>query len=161
MKHAVSTRAGSIKAAAEPQTSEAEKILVRILTSRDDQALSAQVNDVLSAEALHEGLASESLLHSLLGSNGAADLMDLELNESDRRLLASILMNETQEELSSQLAERALHALRRQRLERQQRALKAQIAEAERKQDSANLARLMQEKLALDRALLEGKKEGR
>ena len=44
---------------------------------------------------------------------------------------------------------------------RQQRALKAQIAEAERKQDSANLARLMQEKLALDRALLEGKKEGR
>jgi len=161
LKHAVSTRAGSIKAAAEPQTSEAEKILVRILTSRDDQALSAQVNDVLSAEALHEGLASESLLHSLLGSNGAADLMDLELNESDRRLLASILMNETQEELSSQLAERALHALRRQRLERQQRALKAQIAEAERKQDSANLARLMQEKLALDRALLEGKKEGR
>jgi len=161
LKHAVSTRAGSIKAAAEPQTSEAEKILVRILTSRDDQALSAQVNDVLSAEALHEGLASESLLHSLLGSNGAADPMDLELNESDRRLLASILMSETQEELSSQLAERALHALRRQRLERRQRALKAQIAEAERKQDSANLARLMQEKLALDRSLLEGKKEGR
>jgi len=153
LKHAVSTRAGSIKAAAEPQTSEAEKILVRILTSRDDQALSAQVHDALSAEALHEGLASESLLHSLLGSNGAADPMDLELNESDRRLLASILMSETQEELSSQLAERALHALRRQRLERRQRALKAQIAEAERKQDSANLARLMQEKLALDRAL--------
>ena len=161
LKHAVSTRAGSIKAAAEPQTSEAEKILVRILTSRDDQALSAQVNDVLSAEALHEGLASESLLHSLLGPNGAADPMELELNESDRRLLASILMSETQEELSSQLAERALHALRRQRLERRQRALKAQIAEAERKQDSANLARLMQEKLALDRSLLEGKKEGR
>ena len=39
--------------------------------------------------------------------------------------------------------------------------IEAQIAEAERKQDSANLARLMQEKLALDRALLEGKKEGR
>ncbi len=72
-------------------------------------------------------------------------------------MLASILMNETQEELSSQLAEQALHALRRQRMERQQRTLKAQIAEAERKQDSATLAQLMQEKLALDRALSERK----
>jgi DNA primase len=157
LKHAVSTRAGSIKAAAEPQASEAEKVVIRILTSRDKEALSAQVHDALAAEALHEGLPSESLIRSLLSSNGTADPMELELNDGDRRLMASILMTETQEELSSRLAEQALYALRRQRLESRQRNLKAQIAEAERKQDSTALGRLMQEKLAIDRALLDRK----
>jgi DNA primase len=157
LKYAVSTRAATIKTTTEPQASEAEKIVIRILTLRDRQELSARMRDALSAEALHEGLASESLVNSLLTSNGTVDAMELALNDSDRRLLASILMTETQEELSSQLAEQALCALRRKRLERQQRVLKAQIAEAERKQDSAALARLMQEKLALDRALLESK----
>ena len=158
LKHAVNTRAATIKAPAELQVSDAEKILVRVLTSRNGDELTAQVHDALSAEILHEGLPSEALINALLSSSSADDPMGLDLNESDRRLLAAILMSETQEELSSQLAGQALHALRRQRLERQQRALKAQIAEAERKQDSASLARLMQEKLALDRTLSEGNK---
>ncbi len=157
MKHAVNTRAASIKTPAEPQVNEAEKIVVRVLSSREERELSAKIHDIFSAELLHQGLTCESLINALLASNSPDEPMNLELNDGDRRLLASILMNETQEELSSQLAEQALHALRRQRMERQQRTLKAQIAEAERKQDSATLARLMQEKLALDRTLSERK----
>jgi DNA primase len=153
LKHAVNTRAASIKTPAEPQVNEAEKIVVRVLSSREETELSAKIHDIFSAELLHQGLACESLINALMASSSPDDPVSLELSEGDRRLLASILMNETQEELSSQLAEQALHALRRQRMERQQRALKAQIAEAERKQDSATLARLMQEKLALDRSL--------
>lgn len=153
LKHAVNTRAASIKAPAEPHVSDAEKVLVRALTSREDRELSARVRGILSAEPLHQGLASESLINALVVSGNTEDLMSIEMNESDRRLLASILMSETQEDLSTQLAEQAIHALRRRHLEGQQRALKAQIAEAERKQDSAALARLMQEKLALDRTL--------
>ena len=66
---------------------------------------------------------------------------------------AGILMNES-EELTSALVERALSALRRQQLERRQRALKSQIAEAERHHDQASLARLLQEKINVDRALV-------
>ncbi|HTD23364.1 MAG TPA: DNA primase [Terriglobales bacterium] len=157
LKHSVNTRAGSIKTPAEPQVNEAEKIVVRVLSSREERELSVKIHDIFSAELLHQGLTCESLINALLASSTPDDPMNLELNEGDRRLLASILMNETQEELSPQLAEQALHALRRQRMERQQRTLKAQIAEAERKQDSATLARLMQEKLALDRSLSERK----
>jgi ABC-type phosphate transport system auxiliary subunit len=78
--------------------------------------------------------------------------MSLELSESDRRTLAAALMEE-REELTPELVEKALAALRRMRLERRQRQLKAQIAEAERSRDAASLARLMQEKVSVDRAL--------
>ena len=46
-----------------------------------------------------------------------------------------------------------MRALREQRLERQMRSLKAEIAEAERRSDNAQLARLMQQKVEIDRAL--------
>lgn len=153
LKQAVHTRAASIKAPFELQISDAEKILVRVLTSRDDRELSARVRDILSAELLYQGLASETLLDALLTSTTAEDVTEMELNEADRRLLASILMSEAQEEISPHLAENGIQALRRRRLESKQRALKAQIADAERRQDSATLDRLMQEKLALDRML--------
>jgi len=80
------------------------------------------------------------------------DLASLAISDSDRQLLAAVLMNES-EELNAALLEQAVHALRHQQLERRQRSLKNQIAEAERKQDQAALARLMQEKLNVDRAL--------
>ena len=59
------------------------------------------------------------------------------------------------EEVSSDLVSHALDALRRGIMERRQRELKARIAEAERKNDSASLAALLQEKLQIDRALMQ------
>ena len=157
LKQAVHTRAASIKSPPGPQSSDAEKILVRVLTSRDDRELTARVRDILTTELLHRGLASEALIDALLASSNAEDVTEIEFNEADRRLLVTILMCETQEEVSPQLANDAIHALRRTHLEGKQRALKAQIAEAERKQDSSTLSRLIQEKLALDRTLSQRK----
>jgi len=153
LKRAVNARAASLKAPAEPHVSDAEKIVVRVLASRDDRELSVRIGNVLSAEALHQGLVAESLINALLASPNTEDVVEINLNEGDRRLLASVLMTETQEDASPQLADDAIQALRRRHLEGQQRALQARIAEAERKQDSATLARLLQEKLALDRTL--------
>lgn len=155
MRRAASVRAASVKAPAEGQISEAEKILILALTS-PASGLSAQARAALTAEPLHLGLTAEVLIASLLAQSGSTgsqqDLLSLDLAEGERRLLASILMKEG-EEMNAPLFEKALEALRRQNLERRQRALKAEIAAAESKQDSAALGRLMQEKLKVDRAL--------
>ena len=152
LKHAVSTRAASMKPSAAPIVSEAEKILLRALTSTDAE-LRTRARAALAAENLHQGLETESILRSLLDAQSQSagkdmslhDISSLPLSDSDRAMLAGILMNES-EALTPALVERALNAVR-------QRALKSQIAEAERQHDQASLARLMQEKINVDRAL--------
>jgi len=159
LKHAVSTRAASMKPSAAPIVSEAEKILLRALTSTDAE-LRTRARAALAAENLHQGLETESILRSLLDAQSQSagkdmslhDISSLPLSDSDRAMLAGILMNES-EALTPALVERALNAVRRQQLERRQRALKSQIAEAERQHDQASLTRLMQEKINVDRAL--------
>ena len=89
---------------------------------------------------------------SMLQAEAGADPRQLPLNDSDRKLLASTLMHE-EEELTSELLENALGALRRRHLERQQQEVKHQIAQAERQNDAAALTRLVQEKLRIDREL--------
>lgn len=78
--------------------------------------------------------------------------MSLPLQEADRKLLASALMQED-EELTPELIEGAIDALRRRQLERRQRQIQAEITEAERRNDQAVLGQLVQEKLQVDRAL--------
>jgi uncharacterized protein with von Willebrand factor type A (vWA) domain len=80
------------------------------------------------------------------------DPMSLPLSDSDRKLLAEILLKED-EELTPELVESMVAALRRRGLERKQREIKTRIQEAERKQDSEALARLLREKVEVDRAL--------
>jgi DNA primase len=151
LKHAAGTRAASIKAPAEPQVSDAERILFRAITSGDQPDLQAEARAAL-AEDLHQGLAGEELLNALLATEMGTDALELALPDSQRRLLASTLMNEG-EELTEALLQQALNALRRRQLERRQRSVRAQIAEAERRQDADRLARLVQEKLNIDKAL--------
>src|SRR5438270_4475189 len=157
LKTAVSTRAAVLKAPAARQLSDAEKILLRVLADAGASTLRERVTQALSADQLHRGLESEQLMETLLAIPGAQspaafDLNSLEVPASDREMLAAVLMDES-EELTTTLLEQALQALRRRQLESRQRLLKNQIAEAERKQDQASLARLMQEKLNVDRAL--------
>jgi DNA primase len=83
-----------------------------------------------------------------------ADPMSLDLEESERTVLASALMRED-EELTPELVEGAIEALRRRRLEARQRELLVLLAEAERKGDIAGVGRLMKEKQDVDRALRE------
>src|SRR5215471_2981776 len=137
LRHAASTRSTSaVKAPAEAQVTEAEKVLIRALASarqmqpseehvsmRDgaeeefDPARQAQY--VLQNEALHRGLATEALAECLLKAGPEArEILEIPTSESDRRLLASILLKE-EEELTAEILEAAVRALRRVHLKRQ------------------------------------------
>jgi hypothetical protein len=80
------------------------------------------------------------------------DPSSLSASERDHKILAECLMNED-EELTPELLEGAIGALRRRHLEHQQREIKGRIADAERKNDTAALASLLREKVEIDRAL--------
>jgi DNA primase len=169
LKHAATDRVTrQVTVAPESQVTQAERILIRALASasdispgegytsaRDgaDDAFDAarQARFALRQERLHEGLATESLLEQLLAAE-SADAMSLPLSDADRRRVAEVLLNDA-EELTPELVDGAIHALRRRGLERRQRQVRAQIAEAERRQDSSELGRLLRQKVEIDRAL--------
>jgi DNA primase len=149
LRHAATTRSAEFKVPPEPQVSEAEKIVIRLLApgaSADIEDLRAAAVEVLVAENLAQGLPSETLLQSLLSP------MESENSEWNNRQLASILLQET-DELTQELIGSAIEALRRRKLERRKRDLSASIADAERKNDAAQLASLVREKIGIERAL--------
>ncbi|PYY22360.1 MAG: DNA primase [Acidobacteria bacterium] len=151
LRHAATNRGVAIKPPGDPQISEAEKIIVRLLAPGAPELyeLRHAAVDVLAAQELIEGLPAQTLLESLLspleGSTGS---------ESDQRLLAQILMRES-DEMTQELVESAIEALRRRKMERRKRELNTNIAEAERKNDAGALTALLQEKLAIEKALRE------
>jgi len=151
LRHAATNRSAEFKAPAEPQVSEAEKILIRLLApgSGDVNDLRTAAAAVLLSEGLIQGLSTEGLLESLL-----SPMEGSVVPEANQRLLAAILLQES-EELTQELIESAIEALRRRKMERRKRELSANIAEAEKKNDADVLAALLQEKLAIERALRE------
>jgi DNA primase len=159
LRHAASTRATSaVKAPAEAQVTDAEKVLIRALASvrqmqASEEHVSArdgaeeefdparQAQFVLQNEALHRGLATESLAESLLNvGRDYADVLEVPATETDRRMLALILLKED-EELTAEVLEAAVRALRRIHMRRQldevQRQLKALGANADLRQKIA------------------------
>jgi DNA primase len=170
LKHAaVGRKSATVKSAPEAQITDAEKILIRALTSAtqlqsenstsdrsgEDDAFdpARQARFVLASERLHVGLATESLISSLLHAPAeAADIMDAELSPDDRRLLAAILMKDD-EELTAEKIEGATRALVRVQVRRRLEDIQRQL-EALRAQDPAQLKALMDEKLRLKRALM-------
>ena len=83
---------------------------------------------------------------------GGADLMTLPLADDDRALFLSVVMQE-HEPLTAELLHGAIEALRRRLLEQRQRELRHLIAEAAQNKDPESVARLIQEKQEVDRAL--------
>jgi DNA primase len=171
LKHAATTRsAAQIKATAEAQVTGAERVLLRALASATqiqaggtrvsaregtdeefDPARQAQY--ALQSEHLYIGLGSQSLIEALLeAGTEAADAMTLPKTEEDRRLLASILMDE-EEDLTPETVEGAVRALRRiylrRRQEEVQQAFQRPGISMEEKQA------LLQEKVRLKRALMD------
>ncbi|HVN17521.1 MAG TPA: DNA primase [Dongiaceae bacterium] len=137
LRHAASTRSASaVKAPAEAQVTEAEKVLIRALASarliqpneghlsmrdgaEEEFDPARQAHYVLQNEGLHRGLGTEALAESLLNaSSDVTDVLEIPASESDRRLLASILLKE-EEELTAEILEAAVRALRRVHLRRQ------------------------------------------
>jgi DNA primase len=170
LKHAAANRSSvSLKAPAEAQITDAEKILIRALVSatemqNSEHQLSArdgaeeefdparQAQFVLKSESLHLGVAAESLIEVLLGSE-AMHVTDLPLPEADRNLLASILMKDD-EELSAERLEGAVRALRRIQLRRKLERVQREL-QLTRGQDASQIQALLEEKMRLKRALMD------
>jgi DNA primase len=172
LKHAAGTRAAAaVKAPAEAQVTDSERILIRALASAQqmqpgDEHLSArdgaeeefdparQAQYALHNEGLHHGLATESLAEALLNADAAvADVMDLPHSEADRRLLASILLKED-EELTAERLDGAVRALRKIHLRRRLEQVQRELQSAGGK-EPAQLQELLQEKMRLKRALMD------
>jgi DNA primase len=151
---AVTRSAATVKAPAEVQVTDAEKILIRALASArqilpGEEHLSArdgatsftkdeefdpcrQAVFVLQNESLHRGLATESLAECLLNAahatNGSevADVLQVPATENERRMLASVLLKED-EELTPEILEAAVRALRRIHLRRRQEEVQREL----------------------------------
>ncbi len=170
LRHAAGTRATSaVKAPAEAQITDAEKILIRALASArqmsGEEHLSArdgaeeefdparQAQFVLQNEALHRGLATESLAESLLNAGReVADVLEVPATESDRRMLASILLKED-EELTAEVLDAAVRALRRIHLRRRQEEVQQDLKKPGLAADRDRLRELLTELERISRAL--------
>ena len=172
LKHAAGSRAvASLKAPAEAQITDAERILIRALASATEMQTSEehisardgaeeefdptrQAQFVLKNERLHAGLATETLMETLLTAPlEMADVMNLPLAGGDRNLLATILMRDD-EALSAERLEGAVRALRRLQIRRRLEQIQSEL------QANANPAperrhALLQEKIGLKRALMD------
>src|SRR6266496_3211274 len=169
LKHAANTRkTATLKTSAESQVTDAEKILIRALASANQVRSEESVSDrsgendafdparqaryVLAAERLHVGLGTESLVDALLNVSDGAELMELPVSDSERALLAAILMKDD-EELTAEKIEGATRALVRVQIRRRLEQIQRQL-ESLRAADSSQLRSLMDEKLRLKRALM-------
>ena len=169
LKHAANTRkTSSVKASPDVQVTDAEKILIRALTeasqfqnedsisdrSGEDDAFdpARQARFVLASERLHVGLATESLIEALLNAPETADVMDVQISDGERALLAAILMK-SDEELTPEKIEGATRALRRVQIRRRLEQIQRQL-EKMRLPDPSEMKTLMDEKLRLKRALM-------
>jgi DNA primase len=172
LKHAAASRStASLKAPVEAQVTDAEKLLIRALTSASEMQTSEQhvsardgaeeefdparqAHFVLKNEPLHIGLATESLIETLLNSVAeSADVMELPLPDADRNLLASILMKED-EDLTAERLEGAVRALRRIRYRHEMDQVQRELLAAK-KHDPDRLRFLLREKDRLKRALMD------
>lgn len=172
LKHVAIARSGAtLRAPAELQVTDAERILIRALASGSEiqnaeERWSAregteeefdparQARFALESERLHEGLPTESLILSLLAAEEIGkDVMSVALPEGEKRLLASILITED-EELSAERLEGAVRALRRKSIRRRQETVQREIQGLGNK-DPHRLLELLREKERLKRALMD------
>ena len=175
LRHVASDRsAATVKSTAEAQATDAERILIRALASarqmlpgappsaRDgarevvkeeefDPARQAQY--AFQSEALHRGLATESLVEALLNAGAEiADVMEVPCSETERRMLASILLKED-EELTAERLEGAVRALRRIHLRRRLEQVQRELTRPGVSHDKVLRNELLLEKDRLSRAL--------
>jgi DNA primase len=168
LKHVATQRSSSkVKAPAEAQVTDAEKILIRAISSatqmQTGERISArdgaeeefdparQAQFALENEALHLGLATESLIDTLLQAPPGTDVMSLDLPESGRNLLATILIKED-EELTPEKLEGAVRALKRIQLRRKLEQIQQDLQQT---RDPARVQALLQDKIRIKKALMD------
>jgi DNA primase len=167
---ATSRKTTEVKAVPETQVTDAEKILIRALASGDQSQSEGYVSDrsgaddafdpvrqakfFLASERLHVGLGTESLIEALLNTPEGIEPMDLPLSDSDRGLLAAILMKHD-EELTADKVDGAARALRRLQIRRELEHIQRQL-ESMKTLDAAQIKALMDEKMRLKKMLMSG-----
>src|SRR5690242_4445191 len=155
---AASRKTTEVKAVPEAQVTDAEKILIRALASGDQSESEGYVSDrsgaddafdpvrqakfFLASERLHVGLGTESLIESLLTAPEGAEPMDLPFSDSDRGLLAAILIRHD-EELTADKVDGAARALRRLQIKRRLEQLQRQLESMMKTLDAAQIKALM------------------
>jgi DNA primase len=167
LRHAAGSRSSSRVSAGGSGLMDAERVLIRALatqqmghdplSSREGQDLdfepARQAHFALTRERLHEESAAKQLMDALLMAHEqGVDAMSLPLEDADRSLLATILMDE-HEELTAELLESAIRSLRRRRGQRELEQLQRRVKELEAKEDVMSRAQLAQEKLRLRQAM--------
>jgi len=168
LRHAATARsAARVAAPPNAQLTDAERVLIRALASRDlghaphseregvdpgfDPA--RQAHFFLTQQRLHEGTGVQALIDALLMAHErGVDPMALPLDDDQRSRVASILMND-REELTPELLEGAIRSLRRRSILRQLDDLQHQLKDAERRNDAVSSARLLQERVRLRQAM--------
>ena len=163
LRQTAATRsAATVKAPAEAQVTEAEKVLIRALASgrqmqtteerhskrdgaEEEFDPARQAVYVLQNEGLHRGLATESLAECLLNAGlNAPDVLEIPATESDRRVLASILLKE-EEDLTAEILEASVRALRRVHLRRRQEEVQRELKKPGLSADKDRLRQLLGE----------------
>jgi DNA primase len=171
LRHAAATRSSSaVKAPVEAQITDAEKILIRALASAHQMQTigerismrdgaeeefdpARQAAFVLQNESLHRGLATESLIDSLLNVGSEfSDILQVPATESDRRMLASILLKED-EDLTAEILEASVRALRRIHLRRRQEQVQRELKSPGLAADRDHMRELLTELERITRAL--------
>lgn len=164
LRHAATARSAShVSTPPAAQLTDAERVLIRALASRDlaqapTSAREGQDSDFdparqacffLQQERLHQGVGSEALIDALIrAQEQRLDPMSLPLEDRDRRLIASILMD-AHEDLSPELLENAVRSLRKRSTEREVKKLQHRLKELESRQDVMSNAQLAQEMLLI------------
>jgi DNA primase len=171
LRHVATQRStGAVKPLPEAQATDAERILIRALASArqmqpeaeyvsardgvDDEFDPAhQARYVLQNEGLHHGLATESLIEDLLNAaDEIADVMEVARSESERRLLASILLQE-EEALTAENLDGAVRALRRIHLRRRQEQVQRELKKPGIGNDRVRMKELLEELERVSRTL--------
>jgi DNA primase len=165
---AISRKTTEVKAVPQTQVTDAEKLLIRALASGDQSESyssdrsgaddpfdpARQAKYFLASERLHIGLSTESLIETLLNAPENTEPMDLSLSDSDRGLLATILIKHD-EELTADKVDGAARALRRLQIKRRLEQIQRQL-ESMRAPDAGQIKALMDEKIRLKKTLMTG-----
>jgi DNA primase len=156
LKQAAAQRVASVPTHREEPLTETERILLRALVLKESEtARMIASTSIADHPEWIADLATADLLDALAHAPAPANPLDAASTEEARAHLAHALDYSPQPSdppLTVQV-EGALHTLEQRRLERRQRELRSQIAEADRRGDQEMLARLIGDKLEIDRKL--------
>ncbi len=156
LKQAAAQRTASIPAQRAEALTETERVLLRALVMLAGDPVRELVASALAAHPEWiADLATADLLDALAHGPAPENPLDAASTDELRAHLATALDYTPQPSdppLTAQV-EGALYTLEHRRLERRQRELRVQITEADRRGDQEMLARLMAEKVQIDREL--------